>query len=125
MAELKVVLRYFPVGDVAGPATKIAARDLENMAQKHGVAINLEEIKGKEVSFAGNNIREETMNSQVEQVSQFAITVTSENEPALRQALKDLIKLYRAPRTVFGSWGSSQRGKEILAEICDAGDGWR
>ena len=65
------------------------------------------------------------MNSPIEQVSQTVITVSSENEPALRKALTEIIKKYRAPRTVFGAWGSNEKGKAILSEICDAGDGWR
>jgi hypothetical protein len=125
MAELKVVLRYFPVGDVAGPAMKITAPDLEKIAGGMDVSISLEQVKGKDLSHAGGNIREETMNSPIEQVSQSAITVTSGDETKLRPAIKELIKMYRSPRTVFGSWGSSPRGKEILAEICEAGDGWR
>jgi hypothetical protein len=125
MAELKVVLRYFPVGDVAGPARKITAGDLSGISRKYGVTIGLDEVKGKNASFSGDNIREETMNSTVEEVSQSAITVTSADEGALRKALEEIIRIYRAPRTVFGSWGSDPRGKQILAGICEAGDGWR
>ncbi len=125
MTELKVVLRYFPVGDVAGPAMKIGAADLEEVARRYGVAICLEEIRGKDLSYDAGNIREETMNSPVEQVTQSAITLDSGQEAKLKQALKELVKMYRSPRTVFGSWGSSPRGKEILAEVCEESDGWR
>lgn len=125
MDDLKVVLRYFPVGEVAGPAKKIAAKDLEAIAKGHGVSIKLEEIEGKDATTENGNIREETMNSPIEQISQSTITITAENEKVLRGALKELINIYRSPRTVFGSWGSSARGKEVLAEVCNAADGWR
>jgi len=57
--------------------------------------------------------REETMNSQLEQVSQSAITVTSENEPALRQSLRRPDQsAVPAPRTVFGSGQQPERERD-------------
>ncbi len=125
MPDLKVVLRYFPVGNVAGPAQKITRGKLKDTASRCHVEIRLEEVDGRDAQIVAGNIREETMNSAIEQVSQSVITVTAPNETSLKQALKELIKTYRAPRTVFGSFGSSTRGKEILAEVCEASDGWR
>jgi hypothetical protein len=125
MPDLKVVLRYFPVGDVAGTARKITADKLEDIAAHCHVKIQLEEVSGRDAQIVEGKIREETMNSAVEQVSQLIITVIAPDEASLKQALRDLINTYRAPRTVFGSLGSDARGKEILAEVCESGDGWQ
>lgn len=117
-------LRYFPLGEVAGPAMPILKADLDAISKKHGVTINLEEVKGKNAQMDGKNIREETMNSTIEEVSQSVITVTSENENSVKNAVTDLIKKYRAPRTVFGTLGSDEKGKSVVAGVCDASDGW-
>jgi hypothetical protein len=69
-------------------------------------------------------VREDTMNSAIEEVSQDVITVTAHDEKALTLAVRALIRTYRAPRTVFGTWGSSPRGREIVCTLCDEHDGW-
>jgi hypothetical protein len=124
MAEIIAKLRYFPLGAVAGPATPIKKSDIDSIASKHGVTISLEEVKGKNSQIAGDVIREETMDSTVEDVTQSVVTVTTDNEKDGSEALKDLIKKYRSPRTVFGLLGSNEKGKSLAVRICDEYDGW-
>jgi hypothetical protein len=124
MPEIIVKLRYFPLGAIAGPAVAIVKSDIDSIASKHGVTIDVEEVKGKNVQIAGDVIREETMDSTVEDVTQSVITVTTDNEKNGSEALKAVIKKYRSPRTVFGSLGSNEKGKLLVARICDEHDGW-
>jgi hypothetical protein len=125
MTEIIAKLRYFPLGPIAGPAVSIVRPDLDAIAKKHKVAISLENVKGKNASTSGDTLTEETMNSAIEEISQSLIVVTSDTESSFREAIKEIIKKYRAPRTVFGTWGSSERGKQIVTELCDVDDGWK
>ena len=52
------------------------------------------------------------------------VTVSTEDEGAFRKAVRALIKKYRAPRTTFATWGSTDRGKQIVVELCAEEDGW-
>ena len=125
MPDIICKLRYFPVGDVAGQAERIKKSELDATAKKYNVSIFLDEVKGKTAETQGDKLKEETMNSTIEEVTQSAVTVKSEDERAVRGAIKELIKKYRAPRTVFGTIGSNEKGKLIIDEICDVEDGWR
>ena len=125
MEAIKIVLRYFPVGKVAGPPLEIKKNELDKVADKYRVSVLLDEIKGKNVSSDGINIREETMNVPIEEVSQRAVTVSSGNEDAVREAVGHIVGLYSAPRTVFGTWGSNDKGKILVSEILSLDDGWR
>lgn len=125
MDQILAILRYFPLGKVAGTAVPVSRSELDAIANKYGVSIALDEVKGKNLQVDGDCIREETMNSSVEEISQFVITIVSMDEAAIGKAVKDLIKKYRAPRTVYGTWGSNQKGRQIIARICDEDDGWR
>jgi hypothetical protein len=64
------------------------------------------------------------MESTIDEVSQDLVTVSSDDEGCFRSAIRALLRVYRAPRTVFGTWGSSEKGREIVAELCDEYDGW-
>jgi hypothetical protein len=124
MTNLTAKLRYYPLGPVAGPAVPVTPQDLNTIAAKHGVSISLDKVKGKTAKVSGDEINEQTMNASFEEITQDVITVTSENENKFRAAIKDIVHAYRAPRTVFGTMGSNERGKQIVAEVCDEYDGW-
>ena len=124
MEELVAVLRYFPLDPVTNPPNLIRKADLDKIARETGTSISLDTVVNKGRTVDGDVIREETMNSTIEEVSQEVITVTCGDETVFRSAVRALFKLYRAPRTVFGTWGSSQRGREIVYRLCDVDDGW-
>jgi hypothetical protein len=124
MEELIAVLRYFPLDPVTNPPNAIREADLEKIARETGADILLDTINNKGRTVDGDMIREETMNSAIEEVSQEVITISAGDETALRSAVRALFKLYRAPRTVFGTWGSSPLGREIVFRLCDEYDGW-
>lgn len=125
MSDIKATLRYFPLGKVGGPAEPIQKKDLEAIAKKHNVQISLEEVKGKNAEVSGDVIREETMNSTVEDVTQSVVTMETDSEKDGSAALLDILKKYRAPRTVFGSLGSNEKGKLLVSQCCEEYDGWR
>lgn len=124
MEELIAVLRYFPLDPVTNPPNPIRKADLDKIARETGAAISLDTVNNKGRTVDGDVIREDTMNSAIEEVSQDVITVSAQDEKALTLAIRALFKLYRAPRTVFGAWGSSPRGREIVYRLCDEYDGW-
>ena len=124
MTDITAKLRYFPLGPVAGPAEPITLQDLNNIAARHGVSISLDNIRGKTARIDGDGIHEQTMNIPYEEITQDVITVTAAHEGEFRTAVQELVHKYRAPRTVFGTMGSSERGKQIVAEVCDEYDGW-
>jgi hypothetical protein len=124
MEELIAVLRYFPLDPVTNPPNSIRKADLDKIARETGAAIALDKVTNKGRSVDGDIVREDTMNSVIEEVSQEVITVSSGKETAFRSDVSALFKLYRAPRTVFGTWGSSPRGREIVFMLCDEYDGW-
>ena len=124
MEELTAVLRYFSLDPVTNPPNHIKQADLDRIAGETGTAITLAGVVGKGRTVDGDIIREDTMNSAIEEVSQDIITVTAKDEKGLTQAVRALFELYRAPRTVFGTWGSSPHGREIISRLCDEYDGW-
>jgi hypothetical protein len=124
MKDLTAVLRYFPLDPVTNPPKPIWQADLDIIAGETGATITLAAVSGKSRTGEGDVIREDTMNSSIEEVSQDVITVTCQDEQAFTQAIRAIFRLYRAPRTVFGTWGSSPHGREIVYSLCDEYDGW-
>lgn len=124
MKDLTAVLRYFPLDPVTNPPKTIWQADLDLIAGETGTTINHSSVSGKSRTIEGDMVREDTMNSAIEEVSQDVITVIAHDEKALTLAVRALIRTYRAPRTVFGTWGSSPRGREIVCTLCDEHDGW-
>ena len=124
MEELTAVLRYFPLDPVTNPPNPIRQADLDRIARETGTMITLAAVVGRSRTVEGDTIREDTMNSAIEEVSQDVITIAAQDEKALTLAVRALFRFYRAPRTVFGSWGSSPRGREIVYRLCDEYDGW-
>lgn len=124
MPQFIATLRYFPVGMVAGAPEPIVKPDIEKLAQKYGVSIELEEVAGENAEIKGDVIIEETMNHPIEEITQSAITISSDDETAFKNAVQELIKRYRAPRTVYGTLGSNEAGKAVVSRLCDVYDGW-
>ncbi len=112
--------RWYP-GD---PLVEINREDLEKIARQCGATITLDEVKGKDFVSEGKRILEKTENEALEEVTQTVITVSAPAEQAFRECLKEIIKKYRAPRTVYSAWGSDRRAKEIFEELANAWDGW-
>ena len=124
MPEIMAKIRFHPLGPSAGPFMPIREKELDNIAKKYGISISLEEIVGKNRQGVGDAFREETMDSTIEEISQTVVTLSSENEKAFRGAVRALIDKYGAPRTTYSTWGSTERGKWIVDELCDDADGW-
>jgi len=117
---LKGKLRWYP-GDAL---VEIRREDLEKIADQCGVNITLNEVKGKDLFSEGEMVLEETGNKPLEEVTQTVVTISAPTEHAFRECLLRIIDKYRAPRTVYSTWGSDERAKEIFGEVADAWDGW-
>ena len=124
MAEVMAKIRYHPLGPICGPFVPIKKDNLDKIAREHGVSISAEEVVGKNRQDVGGVIREETMDSTIEEISQTVVTVSAEDEGAFREAVRALIKKYGGPRTTYSTWGSTDRGKWLVGELCDEWDGW-
>ena len=120
MQTLTGKLRWYP-GDAL---VEIKREDLEKIAHQCGVNITLNEVKGKDLFTEGKMVLEETANKFLEEVTQTVVTLSAPTEHAFRECLLRIIDKYRAPRTVYSTWGSDERAKEIFAELADTWDGW-
>ena len=124
MPEIMAKLRWFPVGPTAGSLVPIKKEDLLSIAEQCGVSISLEEVVGENRREVDGVIHEETLGRGVEDISQTVVMVSTDDADAFRKAIRALIKKYRAPRTTYGIWGSSDLGKRIMVELFDEDDGW-
>ncbi len=124
MKEIMAKLRWLPLGPACGPNVPITKKDLDKIAKKYGVNISLEEVIAKNLQRDGDVIREETMDSTLEEITQTVVTVSASNEKAFRNAIMALFKKYRSPRTTQAYWGSTEKGKDIILDILDEYDGW-
>lgn len=113
-------LRWYP-GD---SLVEINQEDLEDMAHQCGVRITLNEVRGEDLGTEGEMVLEETAHKSLEEITQTIITISASTEQAFRECLKKIIDRYRAPRTVYSTWGSDPRAKEIFEEVADTWDGW-
>src|SRR5512136_1180858 len=113
-------LRYYP-GDAL---VEIRQEDLEKIASQYKVRMTVNEVKAKDLFAEGKMLLEETGNKPLEEVTQTVVTISAPTEHAFRKCLLRIIDKYRAPRTVYSTWGSDGRAKEIFAELADAWDGW-
>jgi hypothetical protein len=120
MPTLTGKLRWYP-GDAL---VEIRQEDLDKIANQSGVAITLNRVKGKDFFTEGKMVLEETGNKSLEEVTQTIITLSAPTEHAFKECLLRIIDKYRAPRTVYSTWGSDERAKEIFTELVDAWDGW-
>jgi len=124
MEAIMAKLRWLPLGPACGPNGPITKKDLDKIAKQHGVNISVEEVIAKNLQRHGNVIREETMDSTLEEITQTVVTVSASNEKAFRDAILALFKKYRSPRTTQSYWGSSEKGKDIIFDLLDEYDGW-
>jgi hypothetical protein len=113
-------LRYYP-GDAS---VEIRREDLEKIANQCGAHITVNEVKAKDLFAEGKMVLEETGNKPLEEVTQTVITISAPTEHSFKECLLRIIDRYRAPRTVYSTWGSDERAKEIFQEVADAWDGW-
>ena len=119
MTELVAKLRWFP-GD---PLKEIRKDDLKKLSNRYGATLSLEQVSGPSVETE-EIAREETMDRSIEEITQTVITVSSDEEAAFRETLKEIFRIYRSPRPVYGTWGSSEKGKDIADDLMDENDGW-
>ena len=120
MQTLTGRLRYYP-GDAL---VEIRLEDLEKIANQCGVHITVNEVKVKDLFTEGKMVLEETGKKPLEEVTQTVVTISAPTEHAFRECLLKIIDKYRAPRTVYSTWGSDGKAKEIFDELADAWDGW-
>ncbi len=113
-------LRWYP-GDAL---VEIKQEDLGKIADQCGVRITLNEVVAKDLFAEGKMVLEETRNKPLEEVTQTVVTISAPTENAFKECLLRIIDKYRAPRTVYSTWGSDERAKEIFREVADAWDGW-
>ena len=120
MQTLTGKLRYYP-GDAL---VEIKQEDLEKIANRYKVHITVHEVKAKDLFTEGKMVLEETADKPLEEVTQTVVTLSAPTEHAFKQCLLRIIDKYRAPRTVYSTWGSDERAKEIFQEVADQWDGW-
>lgn len=120
MQPLTGKLRWYP-GDAL---VEMKHEDLEKIAYQCGVKITLNEVEGKDLLTEGGMVLEETANRSLEEITQTLLTISAPTEQAFRECLIKIIDRYRAPRTVYSTWGSDPRAKEIFEELANTWDGW-
>ncbi len=120
MQTLMGKLRWYP-GDAL---VEIRYEDLEEIARQCGVNITFNEVRGKDLIDEGEMVLEETGDKPFEEITQTLVTISAPKEEAFKECLLKIIDKYRAPRTVFSTWGSDERAKEIFEEVTDQWDGW-
>jgi hypothetical protein len=113
-------LRYYP-GDAL---VEIRQEDLEKIANQYKVRIALSDVKAKDLLTEGKMVLEETGNKSLEEVTQTVVTISAPTEHAFKECLLRIIDKYRAPRSVYSTWGSDEQAKEIFQEVADQWDGW-
>ena len=116
MAGIMGKLRWFPLGPIEGPLELIKKNDLDNIAKKHGVNISLEEMRGA--------VQGETRGKAIEQITQWVVTVSADDEEAFRGVTRALVKKYRAPRTTYATLGSDEKARRMIVELFNEEDGW-
>jgi hypothetical protein len=97
MEELTAVLRYFPLDPVTNPPNPIRQAVLDKVARETGTTITLAAVSGKSRTGEGDAIREDTMNSTIEEVSQTFITLT-----AMRRPFPGGARLSAVPGAAYG-----------------------
>ena len=116
MTEIMATLRWFPLGPIEGPKEPINKDDLDNIAKQYGVNITLEETRGASQG--------ETRGKIIEEITQHIVTVSADDEETFRHVIRAMVKKYRAPRSTYGTLGSDERARRMMAEMFDEEDGW-
>ncbi len=119
MQKYIVHLRYY-TGDLL---VEIRAKDLQRIGKDHGVEVSSERIDNR--TLVNGVLREETLDKEIEKITQDVITVETDNEAGFRDVLVVIYEKYRSPRTPYGFWGSSTHGERIAKALADeTGGGW-
>jgi hypothetical protein len=119
MSPYTVHLRYY-VGD---PLEEIREEALNHIAEACGVNASFQRIDNR--TLEDGMLREETLDKTLYEITQDVITVASDDEKKLRQALTAIYRQYRSPRTPYSFWGSSPEGERIAKEVAEeTGGGW-
>jgi hypothetical protein len=116
MAEINAVLRWFPLGPIEGPLEPITTEGLEEVSRQCGVSILLENMRGA--------MQDETRGRAIEGITQHIVSISSGDERAFRNAIRTLVKKYRAPRTTYATLGSDRRAERIIRDEFNQEDGW-
>jgi ribosomal protein L20A (L18A) len=116
MAEIIGRLRWFPLGPIEGPLEPINKEDLDQMAKNLGTKVSVEEMRGAVLG--------ETRGKAINEITQWLVTVSADNEEAFRKMIQALVKKYRAPRTTYATLGSEEKVRRMIEEIFDEEDGW-
>ena len=116
MNEIIGQLRWFPLGPIEGPLEPIKKEDLDRMAKDHGVNVSLEETRGAMLG--------ETRGKAIDEITQWMVTISADNEEAFRGVIRALVKKYRAPRTTYATLGSEENVRRMIEEMFDEEDGW-
>ena len=120
MREIVAKMRWYP-GDALVPIKEV---DLDRLANQYGVRITMKEVEGVARHMVDGILREDTETKTIDEVTQTMVMVSASNEGAFRDAIRALIKRYRAPRTTYATWDSTEEGKRIVDELSDEEDGW-
>jgi hypothetical protein len=120
MPDLTTKIRYYP-GDL--PAS-IRLDELERLGEQIGVRATVEEIKNPQTIAVCGEIREETMDVPMEEISQVVVTVEPPGEEVLRRYLVELFGRVKSPRTAYAFWGSSPDGERIARATAETNGGW-
>ena len=118
MTEYIVKLRYYP-GD---PLEQIKEGELKSLSRKHGVQISYEKIENRQMKEG--LLMENTLDKQIEEISQEVITVSGDGEGKFSDCIQALYKKYRCPRTVYGLLGSNEAGEKIAKGLMNFFGGW-
>ena len=124
MPEIIAKLRWFPIGPTAGPLVPIKKEDLDSIAQQCKVNISIDEVVGEKRWEVEGVIHEDTIGKDIEEISQTVVTVATDERDAFREAIRALVRKYRAPRTTYATLGSNEKGKRLMVELFDEEDGW-
>jgi hypothetical protein len=118
MTEYFVKLRYY-TGDAL---EKIKEGDLKSLGRKYGVQISYEKIENRQMKEG--LLIENTLDKQIEDISQEVITVSGDQEGKFSNGIRALYKKYRCPRTVYSLLGSNEAGEKIAKGLMNIYGGW-
>jgi hypothetical protein len=118
MTEYFVKLRYY-TGDTL---EEIKEGDLKSLGRKYRVQISYEKIENRQMKEG--LLMEDTLDKQIEDISQEVITVSGDREEKFSDCIRALYKKYRCPRTVYSLLGSNEAGEKIAKGLMNIYGGW-
>jgi hypothetical protein len=118
MTDYLVKLRYYP-GDAL---EEIKERYLKSLAREYGVKVSYEKIENRQMKEG--LLMENTLDKQIEGISQGVITVSGDREGKFSDCIRALYKRYRCPRTAYSLLGSNEAGEKIAKGLMNIYGGW-